>query len=671
MSPTAAKSFALAGNAASSPPALRASSAEDAFVRALDDLAAAPPEGHAVAQAEFLRRATLLVDANELEILHAHAHRFDPAGVFRGGPWEHVSRLRPALVGGGLRATGLTAIVELLSELRVLALAEGRYESEQWTAEEARAFLEEVLALNLALVFPSDDEEDRVNAGPYRQQSVLLFRSIAEHLGLDSLLDDVLEEIEQICAQRPILTSRVEQMLTLAARMPPRGKRGKRDKRLRSFLEAMQGASPLAKRHRDPTAYVQALSERRPFRLAREAKTSAAAMMATGLVSPSHALLVRHLAAERSGHLATALGLDPAGVVEFRRHEGLVHELVHAAVHPYNPSSVYGLGRTLDRGLLSRPLVLGGIERLKSMKLSPLLRDQLAARHPDHEADPLAVLLGGVFCVLGQPLGVGQGRNPTCQSARGISLWAQYAPGYLLSLTISAARDGFIEKSFEGKTLNSSLLLGGVATNIDLDLDPVSIAVVPHLDKLYDEMMRRAAGRGVDGHKWVNPAFYGRWVPSGFISAFSTRFAGTIENFADFVSTFFACFHLDATGGRSPMVPNPVGICVTTAHGDYLGLHAVSLTRVARGPQGDVRAYFFNPNNEGRQDWGMGVRPTVSGHGEIPGESSLPFEHFAARLYAFHYNPYERGDLETIPGDLLEQVQVAARDSWGKKFRWL
>src|SRR5690606_24627890 len=125
----------------------------------------------------------------------------------------------------------------------------------------------------------------------------------------------------------------------------------------------------------------------------------------------------------------------------------------------------------------------------------------------------------GVVSVLGQPLGIGQGANPICQSARAISLWSQYDLHQLLSFISQVARDNNLEMEFEGENIHSSLLVGGVATEIHQDLDPVSIILVPHLDKIYNEMMKRTLLRGEDGHKWVNREFYGKWIPSGFINA--------------------------------------------------------------------------------------------------------------------------------------------------------
>ena len=84
-----------------------------------------------------------------------------------------------------------------------------------------------------------------------------------------------------------------------------------------------------------------------------------------------------------------------------------------------------------------------------------------------------------------------------------------------------------------------------------------------------------------------------------------------------------------------------------------------------------MRIYFFNPNNEGRQEWGQGVSPTVSGHGERQGESSLPFDQFLSRLYAFHYDPMEEGDAYAVPAELVETVSRQAAESWGRACTWV
>lgn len=47
----------------------------------------------------------------------------------------------------------------------------------------------------------------------------------------------------------------------------------------------------------------------------------------------------------------------------------------------------------------------------------------------------------------------------------------------------------------------------------------------------------------------------------------------------------------------------------------------VSLILIARNIKGVLRAYFLNPNIEGRQNLGRGSNPSVYGFGEEQGES--------------------------------------------------
>src|SRR5690606_13819485 len=121
-----------------------------------------------------------------------------------------------------------------------------------------------------------------------------------------------------------------------------------------------------------------------------------------------------------------------------------------------------------------------------------------------------------------------------------------------------------------------------------------------------------------------------------------------------FVRLFYAAFHPEYNGGREMVYPNPLGIFVTTNRGAMIGFHAVSLLRTAVDPDGILRGYFLNPNNEGRQNWGQDIKPSVYWHGEKHGESSLPFYQLAARTYAFHYNSLEtKAHLESVPAEEL------------------
>jgi hypothetical protein len=182
--------------------------------------------------------------------------------------------------------------------------------------------------------------------------------------------------------------------------------------------------------------------------------------------------------------------------------------------------------------------------------------------------------------------------------------------------------------------------------------------------------MSLVALRGEDPHKWVNPALYGHWIPTGFAYAFDPL-SQAIVNYEAFVETFYRTHHPDYNGGLNLVYPNPVGIFITTSSANLLGFHAVSLQRVAADPEGKIRAYFFNPNNEGRQDWGQGIKPSVSGNGELEGESSVHFHEFVSRLYAYHYHKRAANEEVKVSEELIAQIKVMAKESWGREYRWL
>ena len=78
-----------------------------------------------------------------------------------------------------------------------------------------------------------------------------------------------------------------------------------------------------------------------------------------------------------------------------------------------------------------------------------------------------------------------------------------------------------------------------------------------------------------------------------------------------------------------------------------------------------MRVYFFNPNNDSGQNWGHGVEVSTRGHSERKGEASLPFTHFASRLYIFHSDPLQRVGVAVLPDAELDEAMAMARSSWG------
>jgi len=640
--------------------------------KALDQLEAARPFAKANYQTHVFQLADALLGSEEgIRELYERAHRFEPAGVFHGGGWADTAKLLPPLVRGSFEIGGVFPVVESLSELRMLAIAKGRAESDSLEPEEAQAFLEEVMALNLDLLFPEATEESRIAHGQLREKAERVFAFLADVLSLKNLRRVVQEEVEQVCVQRPIVTDRVRKMIRLMEQIPADEGQEEEAPVLRQYMQAVGGASALAHQHESLADYRQALASLDETGLRDEAQAFGESLRATGLGSPHHAVLLRRLRARAPHLVSRALMLNAYGRADLKENEELAHQLIRVAILPATCQAVYGFAQVLERGLLGRTDVAAGLRRLVDLDLAGSVRKGLLSRRSSRDGVTAnSILVAGALSVLGQPLGIGQGSNPTCQAARGISLWSQHAPGFLLELVASAARDDLVQIRFEDAVLRSDKLGGGVAKGkIDPDLDPVSAVLVPHLDRLYDEMMRRVALRDEDGHKWANPGLYGRWVPHGFASILD-KLSGHVVRYEDFVRRFFATHHPAFNDGHELIYPNPVGIFVTNTHGDLLGLHAVALQRVKEDEDGTLRAYFYNPNNEGRQDWGQGIKPSIANHGEEEGESSLPFHHFTSRLYAFHYNPYEEGDAFAVPQETIEEIERLARESWGKKYTW-
>jgi len=243
-------------------------------------------------------------------------------------------------------------------------------------------------------------------------------------------------------------------------------------------------------------------------------------------------------------------------------------------------------------------------------------------------------------------------------------MWAYNDPDYLLQMVVWAARDDEIIMHFEGQPISSMASLSGVAQSLPMDLDPVSLIVVPHLDRIYAEMGRRCIDREGDPHRWVNPEFHGWWSGRGFRINVDVA-TGQLHELDTFLRHFYASYHPYYNGNQPLIHPQPAGIAVTDSAARFIGWHAITVLRVSLDPSDTMRVYFFNPNNDSGQDWGDGIKVSTAGHGERAGEASLPFEQFASRLYIFHYDPLERGELAQITQEELDRVIGHIHRSWG------
>ncbi|NKY56202.1 hypothetical protein [Nocardia flavorosea] len=611
-----------------------------------------------------LRRVLLLPGG--CAAVRARAARLESAGLFRGTDWAQPQILIPSLSTGSLRsANGDTVVLETVSNLRLLAVAKGEYVHPMISAEQANHHLSQVLAMNLTLLFTPPTEAERAQQGRMAQVSRELLRHLVEEIGYEKVLENLVDEIWRILRQRPIQVEPVKRMITqiAVARTNPDIDLGAAGLGADRLISSLYGTTEACREDPGVEVYRERLESMDDSALAYETAGFARSMHDTGLVSPYHAVLVRFLLGKGEYLLGEALGLSSTGRECLLCYHELVRRLIADAVHVETAQCIYGIALLLERGILYQPPVAPALWRQLALQLSPYSQERLTQAF-GADPDPHARLLAGMLSILGLPLGVGQGDNPTCQSARALSMWAYNDPDYLLQTLAWAARDDEVVMHFEGRPISSRDSVGGVATKLPVDLDPVSLLVVPHLDRIYAEMGRQCADREGDPHRWVNPEFHGWWSGRGFRINVDVA-TGQLTDLDEFLRHFYASYHPFHNGNQPLIHPQPAGVAVTDSAARFVGWHAITILRVALDPQDRMRVYFYNPNNDSGQDWGDGVVVGTAGHGERFGEASLPFEQFASRLYIFHFDPLEPGELASVDRTELDRVVGYVHRSWG------
>ncbi|MDH6287059.1 hypothetical protein ACNJ7E_07960 [Rhodococcus sp. NM-2] len=598
--------------------------------------------------------------------VQARAADLDEAGLFVGTDWAEPQILIPALSTGALSSANAdTVVLEAVNELRLLAVAKGEYAHPLISAEQARHHLSQVLAVNMSLLLTPPSEAEREQQGRLAQATRALFRHLGQGVGYDNILEHLVEEIWRILRQRPIQVDQVKQMITQIAvyRNSPDIEPGASGVGADRLISSLFGTTDACREDPGVDVYRSRLEAMDSSGLQYEAAGFARAMHDTGLVSPYHAVLLRYLLEKGEYLIGEALGLSSTGRDCLLCYHDLVRSLIDNAVHIETAQCIYGLALMLERGILYQPAVAPAMWRQLAQPLSEYSRQRLTQTFGP-TLDARAWLLSGMLSILGLPLGVGQGDNPTCQSARALSMWAYNDPDYLLQTLVWAARDDEIVMHFEGQPISSRDSASGVATVLPVDLDPVSLLVVPHLDRIYAEMGRRCADREGDPHRWVNPEFHGWWSGRGFRINVDVP-TGKLTELDEFLRHFYASYHPFYNGNQPLIHPQPAGIAVTDSAARFIGWHAITVLRVNLDPQEVMRVYFYNPNNDSGQDWGDGVVVSTAGQGERFGESSLPFEQFASRLYIFHFDPLEPGEVAGVTRGELDRVVGHIHRSWG------
>lgn len=641
-----------------------------ALAEKLDDAVArlgeAQPFAKPTRRAPVLDLARRLIAAEGgIDVLYGRVARLEEAGIFEGTDWASPEILHAATAARTLRvADTATTVLECLSEIRLLAVAQQDYFHPRIAAEQAQHFLSQAVGLNLNLLLGATDEAARARPPALEKSVRNLYRYIVERIGYGAIVDQVIGEIWRLLAQRPIVVDDVKTMVTqisvwLAENEVERGGAGWGADRL---ISAVFGPTTGCREDPGLDVYEQRISTMDAASLGQEASGFGRSMHDTGLVSPYHAVFMRWISRNSPDLVASALGLSSTGLDGLRCYQGLVRALIDRAIHPETCQAILGLALMLERGILYMPSIGPGLWRQIGLPLSPAAAESIAASFGTARP-PEVFLLAGVLSMLGQPLGIGQGNNPTCQSARAMSMWAYSDPDYLLQVVTWAARDGEVVIHFEGQPISSRNLQEGLAALPPADVDPVSVVAVPHLDRIYAEMGRRCAGRGEDPHRWINPELHGWWVGRDYRIAVDVA-TGQLTDHEGFVRRFYGVYHPFYNGNQPVIHPQPAGLAVTDSAGRFIGWHAIAIYRVAIDQDQVMRVYFFNPNNDSGQDWGNGVVVSTEGHGERFGESSLPIAEFVSRLYLFHFDPLEQGTPDAVPPDEVARVTELARNSW-------
>ncbi len=610
-------------------------------------------------------RRVLLLEGG-CALLEARAQRLEEAGIFDGSDWAKPQFLIPSLTTYSLKSPdAATVVIEAVSELRLLAIALGEYVHPHMSSEQAHHYLTQVLAINLELLFGAPSEAEREQQGRLALATRALYRHLAERIGYEHVIDKLIEEIWRILQQRPIQVDSVKRMITQIAvcQTNPEIELGISGQGADRLISSLYGPTQACREDPGIALYQERLRAMDSGALQYEATGFARAVHDTGLVSPYHAVLLRHLLDQGDYLLSEALGLSSTGRDCLLCYGELTHAIIDQSIFPETAQGIYGLALMLERGILYQPAVAPALWRQLALPISPYCQERLAMIFGS-QPSPTAWLMQGVLCMLGQPLGVGQGNNPTCQSARALSMWAYNDPDYLLQMVVWAARDDEIIIHFEGQPISSRESESGVATDIPMDLDPVSLLVVPHLDRIYAEMGRRCSDREGDPHRWVNPEFHGWWSGRGFRINVDVA-TGQLWELDDFLRHFYASYHPYYNGNQPLIHPQPAGVAVTDSASRFVGWHAITILRVTLDPKDVMRVYFYNPNNDSGQHWGDEVLVSTAGNGERFGEASLPFEQFASRLYIYHYDPLERGELANITDEELNRVKDYIHRSWG------
>ena len=157
----------------------------------------------------------IIVEDGGVAALESRSQTLDAAGVYDGTDWAKPQALIPALTPYALSsAVAATVTIECLSELRMLAIALGDYKHAEFSAEQAHHFLTQSIALNLELLFAASSEAARIKQGALAMVPRALMQHLAQRIGFQHIIDQLIDEIWRLLRQRPIQINPVKNMIT-------------------------------------------------------------------------------------------------------------------------------------------------------------------------------------------------------------------------------------------------------------------------------------------------------------------------------------------------------------------------------------------------------------------------------------------------------------------------
>lgn len=300
----------------------------------------------------------ILMQEGGCAALEARAADFESAGVFAGSDWETPQFLVPTLTTFSLKSPDANVVViEALSELRLLAVAKGDYLHALVSQEHAHHYLTQVMAINLWLLFNAPSEAERETQGRLATIPWQLFQHLADRIGYEHVIDQLIDEIWRILKQRPIQVDAIKQMITQIAlcQVNPAIDLGASGQGADRLVSSLFGPTQACREDPGVELYRERLERMDNAALQAESTGFARAMHDTGLVSPYHTILMRYLLEEGDHLLSEALGLSSTGRDCLLCYRELVHALIRGGVYPATAQAVYGLALLLERGILYQP----------------------------------------------------------------------------------------------------------------------------------------------------------------------------------------------------------------------------------------------------------------------------------------------------------------------------